>query len=370
MCLHYLGKSLIFSCDLDRERTEYVQNQDGHITVRRIFDAHFHGRDGSILKLVTQQLGTVAAYATYMPNLDPPIETSADVQLYNVCIRNVAPDTLTPIMTIYLTPHTTPRIIMSAREAGVRGAKLYPKQEGGGETTTNAGHGIHVQRSSLRAYHRVFQKMQEVGMILLLHGEVPWGSTLKRERRFLKILKWLVRRYPRLKMVLEHVTTRDAVQAVKKLPKTVAATITVHHLLYTLDDVVGDKICPHAFCKPIAKRQRDRRALIRAALSGNPKFFFGSDSAPHTRQKKECSAGCAGVYSAPVMLPLLAEIFERYNAISLLEDFTSKFGCAFYGLPRPKTTVTLERKQWQVPLQYEGIVPLYAGHMLQYHVMS
>lgn len=344
---------------------------DRIVTMRKIFDAHFHGREGTVLKLVTEQLNAVAGYATYMPNLGSPVVTGAHVVNYENEINKWAADTLHPIMTLYLTPETTADTILQASLAGAKAAKLYPVVHGGkGETTTNAGHGISVKRAALRNYRSVLKMMESLGMLLLIHGEVPHGDTFKRERRFLKTLRWLTKCYPRLKIVLEHITTAEAVKAVQKLPYTVAATITVHHLLLTRNDVVGDKITPHHFCKPIAKQKRDRRALRRAAVSGNPKFFFGSDSAPHARDKKECAEGCAGVYSAPVMLPLLVALFRQYNALSLLEDFTSTFGCFFYGLPLPTSTVTLKRETWKVPEQYGGIVPFFAGRTLFDKVVS
>lgn len=337
--------------------------------MRMIFDAHFHGREGAVLNLVTKMLGKVAGYATYMPNLSTPVKYREQVDAYEEAINATAPDTLVPVMTIYLTPQTTPNDILEARHTGARAAKLYPKEEDAGETTTNAGHGISVRMSALKAYHPIFKKMEQVGMLLLLHGEVPWGSSVKREKRFLKILRYLAKRYPQLKIVMEHITTAAGVKAVKKLGPNVAATITVHHMMLTLDDVLGNKLSPHRFCKPIAKRRRDRRALRRAAMSGNPKFFFGSDSAPHLRKDKECDAGCAGVFTTPVMVPLLVDLFRRHNALHRLECFTSTFGCRFYELPLPKERITIAARPWRVPQHYDDIVPFCAGETLPYQVI-
>ncbi|MBU6389666.1 dihydroorotase, partial [Patescibacteria group bacterium] len=237
--------------------------------------------------------------------------------------------------------------------------KLYP--EG---VTTNSEDGV----NDIPALYPVFERMAKEEFILCLHGERPGVFSLDRETAFLPVLEEIATRFPNLKIVLEHVTTEAAVELVKKLPDTVAATITVHHLYLTLDDVIGDKIRPHHFCKPVAKRPEDRAALLAAATSGNPKFFLGTDSAPHAVETKECEAGCAGVYTAPVAIPLLAEIFERQNALDQLEGFTSFFGAEWYGLPPNAAHITLQKQEWIVPDRCGTVVPFRAGKKLTWKV--
>jgi dihydroorotase len=212
--------------------------------------------------------------------------------------------------------------------------------------------------------------MQARGMLALFHGESPNADVfcLDRERKFLSVLKHIASAFPELKIVMEHVTTAEAIECVGTLPANVAATITVHHLFLTLNDVIGDKLAPHNFCKPVAKRPEDRNALLAAATSGNPKFFLGTDSAPHLQASKECAAGCAGVFTAPVAIPLLIELFDQYGDLGELEDFCSGYGADFYGLPRNERTITLIQKPWTVPSTYDGVVPFWAGKQLQWQM--
>lgn len=217
--------------------------------------------------------------------------------------------------------------------------------------------------------------MQKVGMVLSVHGElIVEGDIfcLDGEKRFLPILEKICKNFPALKIVMEHISTKEAAELIKELPKNVAATITAHHLELTLNDVIGDRFYPHNFCKPIVKGINDRATLLECAMSGNPKFFFGSDSAPHPLRDKECSSVKAGVFSSPVALPLLTQIFEEYGNLTRLEDFISSFGADFYGLPRNRETITLIRREWNVPLRiaglYETIVPLIAGKKLNWQV--
>ena len=193
---------------------------------------------------------------------------------------------------------------------------------------------------------------------------------IDREDKFLPTVKQIAKDFPKLKIVLEHLSTKKAVKLVKELPDNVAATLTVHHLLVTLDDVVGGPLMPHLFCKPLAKRDSDRDALLRAALSGNPKFFLGSDSAPHLKEKKECDCGAAGVYTAPVLLPMLTQIFADHNKLDMLEPFVSEHGAKFYGLPLNAEKVELLEKSWTVPDQIHGVVPFMAGKKLNWQVVS
>ncbi len=261
-------------------------------------------------------------------------------------------------MTIQITESTTSEIVNIAYHLGAIAGKVYPVS-----VTTNSGNGVR----DFEKLFPVFGKMEKIGMRLLLHGEKPDMFCLNREKQFLDILIKINKKFPELKIVLEHITTKEAVETVKSL-KNVAATITAHHLVLTLDDVVGNLLSPHNFCKPIAKFPKDRVALFEAATSGNPKFFFGSDSAPHLKERKECSSGCAGIFSAPVAIPLLAEIFEKEGRLNKLENFVSKFGAVFYDLPLNKERIMLVKEDWIIPQDYRDIVPFMAGKKLSWQV--
>jgi len=322
--------------------------------IRRPDDMHVHLRDGSMLLGVAKHTAAQFARALVMPNTDSPILTGEDAVRYRARIHESAPG-LSPLMTVKLTRGTTPDMIPRAKGAGVVAAKFYP--EG---MTTNSDDGA---RSPLEL-DGVLAAMEKCGMVLCLHGETPGAFCMDRESAFLGTLTDVARSFPKLRIVLEHVTTKTAVTFVQGLPDNVAATITVHHLRLTLDDVVGGKISPHNFCKPIAKTPSDREALRRAAVSGNPKFFLGTDSAPHAVAAKECSSGCAGVFSAPVAMQALACEFEELGALDRLETFCSEFGARFYGLPMTDAELELERSEWTVPATFDGVVPYRAGERL------
>ncbi len=266
-----------------------------------------------------------------------------------------------PLMTVKIIPETTPEIICEAKQAGAIAGKLYPD----GVTTGSSG-GVR----NFEALNPIFAAMAEVGMVLCLHGEMPDVFCLHREEQFLKVLRDIRLAHPRLKIVLEHITTAAAVEAVKSLPR-VAATITVHHLHITLHDVIGDELHPHNFCKPVAKYPEDRTALVAAATSGDPKFFLGTDSAPHLRQNKECANGCAGVYvPGAIAMPLLAQLFHREEAVDRLAAFTSVNGATFYGL-EPTTeedSIVLVNDEWKIPTLMDGIVPFKAGEKIHWRV--
>lgn len=305
--------------------------------------------------------------ALIMPNTKPPVLGASEALSYHKEImqaQEALPEAqrLTPLMTIQITPHTHPTDIALARsEAGVVAGKVYPRG-----MTTNSENGV----LNYEALYDVFGQMEEVGMVLSLHGEHPGEDVfcLDREERFLEILQKISYRFPRLKIVLEHVTTAKATETVLMLPDTVAATITVHHLILTLDNVIGHMLKPHHFCKPVAKRPGDRDALLRVAMSGRAKFFLGTDSAPHPRGAKECADGCAGIFTAPVALPLLATLFEGRKKLEALEKFTSVFGAQHYGLPLTQELVTLVKEEWQVPHDIDGVVPFMAGETLAWKV--
>ena len=332
------------------------------ITIRMPDDFHVHFREGELLRrlayLVAQQFGRAIA----MPNtLNPPIRTVDDAIPYRDEILMHSGNGFQPLMTLKLYPDTTPEVVRGAHAAGVVAVKYYP--EG---VTTNAEDGVSVGR--LSELYPAFEAMQDIGMLLLLHGEMPGVFCLDREAAFLEVLRRLCSDFPGLKIVLDHITTAGAVEAVYTLPATVAATITLHHLELTLDDVIGDKIMPHNFCKPVVKRPQDREALCYAVTSGNPKFFFGSDSAPHPICAKECAEGCAGVFTAPVAMPRLMEFFETLGCLTKLDPFVSQFGAEFYGLPLNQGTLTLVREPWIVPVEYAGVRPYLAGRTIIWRI--
>lgn len=335
------------------------------IALPRGDDMHCHFRNGDILKDVLPHTVKQFGRAIAMPNTKPPVLTGKDANNYRNEIRKNCPfferNEFEPLMTIKITDGTNTEMVREASKYGVVAGKVYPVG-----VTTNSEDGV----SDFRSMYPVFAEMQKQGMLLLLHGEVPAPCfCMDREKEFLDTLYDLFKYFPSLRIVLEHITTREAVEAVKNLPENVRATITAHHLMITLDDVVGNMLNPHNFCKPIAKRPEDRNALREAATSGNPKFFYGGDSAPHPKHAKEDSHGCAGVFNAPVALPVLAEVFEEENALDKLPDFVGTFGAEFYGLQPNTGTVELKKTSWVVPKAYSGIVPFAAERILAWKVL-
>ncbi len=329
------------------------------ITIDRMDDMHVHLREGSLLVNVLPYTARQCGRALVMPNLLEPVVDGAGVFAYRDRILDILATwdlDFTPLMTIKILPSTTKEMIVGAVKAGAIAGKVYP--EG---VTTNSSDGA----KSMKALFPQFSAMQDAGMVLCLHGEDPGAFCLDREESFLHDLCDIVTVFPNLKVVLEHVTTAVAVQAIENYGDNVAGTITAHHLMLTLDDVIGGSLNPHAFCKPVAKRPSDRLALRKAATTSG-KFFLGSDSAPHRREKKECSSGCAGVFTAPILAELLAEVFEEEGRLDQLEGFTSKAGGKFYGLPPATGTLTLEKTPQQVPDLYQGVVPMRAGQPLQW----
>jgi dihydroorotase len=328
-------------------------------------DLHLHLRDGDVLRAVLPYTAQQFRRALIMPNTTSPILNERDVMNYRDQIALAAygsghPE-FEPLMSIQITEHTTPETIRWALVAGAVAGKVYPRG-----MTTNSENGV----LDYRAIYPALTAMEECGMLALFHGESPNPKVfcLDREAKFLKILKRIATKFPRLKIVMEHVTTAKAVECVEALPANVAATITVHHLFLTLDDVIGGKLQPHHFCKPVAKKPADRIALLIAATSGNPKFFLGTDSAPHPRSAKECASGCAGTFTAPVAVPLLAQLFEQQRVLGKLKNFCSGFGADFYNLPRNTGTITLIREDWTVPLIYGDVVPFWAGKTISWRM--
>lgn len=329
------------------------------ITIRRPDDWHVHLRDGAMLEAVAADTARHFSRALVMPNLTPPVRTGAEAMAYKERILAATQGLdFDPLMTIKLLPETSAETVAEAKQAGVIAGKLYPQG-----VTTNSEDGW----SEIEALDGAFAAMEEVGMVLCLHGEAPDAFCIDRELRFVEdTLPSIAERFPKLRIVLEHVSTCAGVRAVKELSN-VAGTITAHHLILTLDDVIGGALNPHNFCKPVAKRPEDRDSLVAAALESEA-FFLGTDSAPHLRENKECPSGCAGVYTAPVALGLVAEVFEAHGALERLEAFTSERGARFYEVPLNEGRVTLRRGEWPVPADFAGVVPMRASQALAWQV--
>lgn len=321
-------------------------------------DFHVHLRRGGMLHTVLPHTTGMFGRALVMPNTIPAIVTAEDVRRYRREIMAASPERFIPLMTIkLLNGRTTPEVVLQAREEGAVAAKLYPVG-----VTTNAEDGVR----DAEALAPVFGAMESAGMVLCLHGEKPDTFCLEREAAFLPALVAIAGAFPNLKIVLEHVTTAAAVDTVAGLTSNVAATITAHHLLLTLDDVVGGALNPHAFCKPVPKTPSDREALWRVIEDGNPKFFLGTDSAPHPISSKECPAGCAGIFAAPVAMPALVTAFDRRSLLKRLPDFAARFGADFYGLQQNEGEAVFVRRPWTVPSRYKDVVPFLAGTQIEW----
>lgn len=333
-------------------------------------DWHIHFRDGAVMQSVLPDTARVFGRAIAMPNLTPPVVTVAEAAAYrDRLLAAAAGAAFEPLMTLYLTDNTQPDEIRRARASGfVHAVKYYPAG-----ATTNSDSGV----TDLAKAYPAIAAMEEAGMPLLLHGEVVDSGidVFDREAVFIeRHLTRLIRDFPALRIVLEHITTRQAAEFVAAAPANVAATITVHHLLYNRNAMFKGGIRPHMYCLPILKRETHRQALVAAAISGNPRFFLGTDSAPHAVGAKESSCGCAGVYSAYAAIELYAEAFEDAGALDRLEAFASFHGADFYGLPRHRDTITLKRESWTAPaslaLGTDRLVPLRAGEAIRWRVVS
>lgn len=315
------------------------------LTLTRPDDWHLHVRDGAAMRDVVPASARQFARAIIMPNLRPPVTTAAQARAYRERILEAVPEGMRfePLMTLYLTDNLAPEEIARAREASVVAVKLYPAG-----ATTNSDAGV----TDIRKTYRTLEAMQREGLVLLVHGEVtdPTVDLFDREKVFIdqKLIP-LRRDFPELKVVLEHATTREAVQYVREAEGPIAATLTAHHLLYNRNAIFFGGIRPHYYCLPVLKREEHRLALVEAATSGHPRFFLGTDSAPHPAHLKEHATGCAGCYTAHAALELYAEAFEAAGALDKLEAFASFHGPDFYGLPRNTERVTLERRAWTVP---------------------
>jgi dihydroorotase len=339
------------------------------LTLRRPDDWHLHLRDGEVLADATAATAAQFGRALVMPNLVPPITACAQARDYRARIRRVAPRDLEIRTTLYLTDRTAPgEIAEAAASDEILGVKLYPAG-----ATTNSDEGVR----DLHACGEVLEEMERRGLPLLVHGEVTRDEVdiFDREAVFLdEVLGPLLERHPRLRVVLEHVSSAAGVDFVRRAGDRVAATITAHHLTHTRNDMLVGGIRPHHYCLPILKRERDRQALLDAATGEDPRFFLGTDSAPHARDRKESACGCAGCYTAPVALPLYAMAFEERDALHRLEDFASVRGATFYGLAPNPGRLRLRREAWTVPdrLPFGGseIVPFAAGRTLSWRVVE
>lgn len=341
------------------------------LTLLRPDDWHIHLRDGALLPRTVADAARTFARAIIMPNLVPPVRNTAEADQYRQRILDARPaeSSFQPLMVLYLTDQTSAADIHNAVKSGfVHAAKLYPAG-----ATTNSDSGV----TSLEAIYPALEAMSDVGMPLLVHGEVTHADVdiFDREKRFIDDqLVGLVNRFPNLKVVFEHITTADAAQFVREASDKIAATITAHHLLYNRNHMLAGGIRPHFYCLPILKRNTHQEALLDAATSGSAKFFLGTDSAPHAQNAKEISCGCAGCYTAYAAIELYAEAFEQRNALDKLEGFASHFGADFYQLPRNQDTITLVREPWTAPSSLtfgeQQLIPLRAGETLNWRILG
>lgn len=341
------------------------------LTITRPDDWHLHVRTGAVLQTVIPHTARQFGRAIIMPNLIPPVTTVAQATTYREEIMQAVPENndFNPLMTLYLTESTAIDEIRKVSESEhVHALKLYPAG-----ATTNSESGV----STLSSIYPILEEMEKLEVPLLIHGEVTDKEIdiFDREREFIeKPLTHIVAGFPDLRIVVEHVTTREAVQFVQSASANVAATITPQHLMFNRNAILAGGIRPHHYCLPIIKRESHRRSLIEAAVSGDPKFFLGTDSAPHLKHLKESSCGCAGCYSAHAALELYAEIFDQNNALARLEGFASHFGADFYRMPRNTKKITLEKTSWSIPNAFKvdnnDLVPLKAGEQISWKLCA
>ncbi|MDP1653040.1 MAG: dihydroorotase [Rhodocyclaceae bacterium] len=340
------------------------------LTITRPDDWHLHLRDGEAMQAVLPDTARRFARAIVMPNLKLPVTTVAQAAAYRQRILDALPAGMKfePLMTLYLTDNLPAEEIERAKASGfVHAVKLYPAG-----ATTNSDAGV----TDLKKCAATLARMEKLGVPLLVHGEVtePTVDIFDREAVFIeRVLAPLLKDFPALKLVLEHITTQDGVEFVKSSGANVAATITAHHLLLNRNAIFAGGIRPHHYCLPVLKREIHRQALVAAATSGNPKYFLGTDSAPHAQSTKEAACGCAGCYTAHAGIELYAEAFEAAGALDKLEGFASFYGADFYGLPRNKETITLVRAPWAVPAQQayignDALIPLRAGETIAWRL--
>ncbi len=329
------------------------------LTIRKPDDLHLHLRQGEPLAAYVQETAAAFKRALVMPNTIPPVSNVAILETYRKEIEQAA-EGFVPLMAFKILPGMTGEDVVKLKSAGVLIGKYYPAG-----ATTNAEDGV----SSPDQIRDVLAAMEQEGIVLSVHGEDPEAPVLDREVRFFPQLEQILGDYPRLKVVFEHISCRESLDFLNTMPDRLAGTVTVHHLLYTLEDMMGGSFNPHLFCKPVVKSGKDREALVAAVMSGHHRLFFGSDSAPHPRERKEASSVSAGVFSSPVVMPLLAELFEKQGALDKLEPFISILGARFYGLPLNEEKLTLVKEAWKVPELIGGAVPLLAGKELSWRVL-
>ncbi len=344
---------------------------DTSLTITRPDDWHLHVRDGDVLSHVVPHTARCFARAIIMPNLKPPVTTVQQALAYRERVLAAVPGShaFEPLMTLYLTDNTSPVEIRNAVESPyLHAVKYYPAG-----ATTNADSGV----TDISHTYAALEVMEELGLPLLIHGEVtdPQIDVFDREAVFIEtILIPLLQRYPKLRVVLEHITTQQAVEFIQATQDNIAATITAHHLLMNRNAMFQGGIRPHHYCLPVLKRERHRQALITAATSGSPKFFLGTDSAPHAKTAKEAACGCAGMYTAHAAIEFYAEAFELAGALDKLEAFSSFFGPDFYGLPRNKEVITLRKQAWDIPRTLafadDDLIPLRAGETVSWKLVS
>lgn len=328
------------------------------ITLNSPLDMHIHFRQDDMLRVVAPLSAEHFAGGVIMPNLLPPVDTLERLLWYTEEVKQACkPHTFDPFMTMFFRDYTFAEL--EAAKPHIIGIKLYPAG-----ATTNSEGGVR----EIMAMAHVFEAMQELDIPLLVHGETH-GFVMDREAEFCEVYRALATRFPRLRITMEHITTEKAVGLLDEF-ENLRATVTPHHLILTLDDVAGGLLQPHLFCKPIAKRPEDREALLQAALSAHPKLMMGSDSAPHPRDKKECPGCAAGIFTAPILLPMLAELFERHNALGNLQAFVSDTAQRLYRVTPPAKVVTLSKKPMTIPAQYGTVVPMWAGRELPWSVSS
>ena len=335
------------------------------LTIRKPDDWHVHLRDGEMLAKVAPYTAGQFARAIIMPNLVPPITEVEAAATYRDRIQAAAGPDFSPLMTCYLTDQTEPDELARGYADGVWvAAKLYPAG-----ATTNSASGV----TDIRNIYRALERMQAIGMVLCVHGEVtdPDVDVFDREAVFIeRVLKQVVFDFPELKIVFEHITTSEAVGFVIDSGPTIAATVTPQHLIINRNAIFTGGLRPHAYCLPVAKREKHRLAVRHAATSGSPKFFLGTDSAPHTRSAKESACGCAGIFNAPYALESYATAFEEEGALEHFQAFASLNGASFYGLPLNEGTIVLERIGTEVPQEIEGLVPFHAGETLDWRFVG
>ena len=334
------------------------------LTIRRPDDWHVHLRDTEMLDRVASYTARQFARAIVMPNLVPPITTVEAAAAYRGRIVAAAGPGFTPLMTCYLTDDTSPDEVARGFEEGVWiAAKLYPAG-----ATTNSASGV----TDIRKIYSVLERMERIGMVLCVHGEVtdPDVDVFDREKYFIEgVLGRLVRDFPKLRIVFEHITTKEAVEFIE-YSTTIAATVTPHHLIINRNAIFAGGLRPHAYCLPVAKREQHRLAIRKAATSGRRNIFLGTDSAPHARDAKESACGCAGIFNAPFALESYATVFEQEGALDKLEAFASVNGARFYDLPLNEETVTLQRTEVAVPDEIDGLVPFHSGETLNWKLSA